>query len=60
VARLFSGFLIFVEREKGEFNKKSTFLNVRQRKNLRLVHSAWEVFVDEFLPTKREAKGVAR
>jgi peptidyl-prolyl cis-trans isomerase-like 4 len=29
-------------RGKGDFNKKSKLLNVRQRKNLRSVHSAWE------------------
>jgi hypothetical protein len=33
--------------EKGDFNKKSKFLNVHQRKNLRWVHSAWEPVDDQ-------------
>jgi hypothetical protein len=34
-------------REKGDFNKKSKFLNVHQRKNLIQVHSAWEPVDDQ-------------
>jgi hypothetical protein len=36
-----------IVREKGDFNKKSKFLNVHQRKNLRSVHSAWEPVDDQ-------------
>jgi hypothetical protein len=36
-------------REEGDFIKKSKFLSVRQRKNLRYVHSAWEPVDDQSL-----------
>jgi hypothetical protein len=39
-------------REKGDFCKNSTFLNVRQRKNLRWVHSAWELVDDQSVIAK--------
>jgi hypothetical protein len=41
-------------RAKGDFNKKSKFLNVRQRENLRLAHSAWEPVDDQ---SKRQLHG---
>jgi hypothetical protein len=34
-------------REKGDFNKKRIFLNMRQRKNLQWAHSAWEPVDDQ-------------
>jgi hypothetical protein len=37
----------WILRVKGDSNKKSKFLNVRQRKSLRLVHSAWEPVDDQ-------------